>query len=193
MSQLWHFYSYSEAAFKAYLGGGDAVATEEVVAAATWDEGAWSDLEAVRRLSSTIAQRGIDYPGRSPSEAALLDELIPALFAPEGLAEQWAVVAESPDGLHPSVVRELLPRSQGASILPILLGGRRYGAAELFDCGYCFLDPAECERLAAEAGRALASGGPWSGAWLPEVVAECLIGPLRSASSKGRPVFGSLG
>ena len=61
------------------------------------------------------------------------------------------------------------------------------------ECEYCFLSLVECEQMAVEAERALASGGPWSGEWLPDVVSECLIGPLRLAASKGRPLFGALG
>jgi len=192
MSRLWHFYSYSQPTFDAYLGGGRTNAAEEIVAASTWDEDAWSELQSVHHLCSMIAQRGINYGELSPSEAARLDELLPVLFAPEGLEGQWGVAAESPDGLHPAVVRELVTRAGGASLLPILLGGRRYGVAKPSACGYCFLAPAECEQLTAEAERALASEGLWSGDWLPGVVSECLIVPLRSAVSKKRPMFGSL-
>jgi hypothetical protein len=192
MSRLWSFYSYSQPEFDAYLGGGRAGAAEELTAAAMWDEDAWDDPEAVRVLCSTIARRGVDYAGLSPSEAALLDALVPALFAPEGLAEPWSVEAESPDGLHPSAMNELLPRSQGAALLPMLLGGRRHGEPNPSQCGYCFLTPTECAQLVSEAERALASNSTWNEKWVPEVVNECLIGPLRSAMSKGRPVFGVL-
>lgn len=192
MSRLWHFFSYSQPAFDAYLGGGGAGTVEEVIAAVLWDEEAWADAADARRLAERSAHDGISYANLSSREASCLDQLLQALFAPEGLAEKWEVVPESPDGLHPSIVQELLPRAVGATLMPVLLVGRRYGAAESSACGYCFLSPTECERLAAEAEQALASTNAWSGAWLPGVVVDCLIGPLRSASSKGRPVFGSL-
>ena len=193
MSWLWHFYSYSQPAFDAYLGGGRAGAVEEVVDAVAWDGWAWADPVVIRRLAERVAHRGISYAGLTRHEAECLDELIPALFAPEGLAAQWDVVPESPDGLHPSVVQEMMRRAAGAALLPILLSGRRYGAVEPCACGYCLLSSSEAEQMAAEAERTLASTRAWSGAWVPGVVRDCLLDPLRSAFAKGRTLIGKLG
>src|ERR1700722_560297 len=96
MSRLWHFYSYSQNAFDAYMGGGRAEAIDEIVAAATWDEDAWNDPELARRLAEQVARGGLIYTALTPRETECLDELIPTLFAPEGLAAKWEVVPESP-------------------------------------------------------------------------------------------------
>ena len=85
MSRLWQFYSYSQPPFDVYLGGGRTAAVEEVVAAVTWDEDAWADSAAARRLAERLARSGISYAGLNQHEADCLDDLIPALFAPEGL------------------------------------------------------------------------------------------------------------
>jgi hypothetical protein len=195
MSRLWSFYSYSQPRFDAYFGGGQPGAARQVVEAVTWDEDAWDDLDLTRRLAERIVAEGIRYAGLSPTETETLDCLIPMLFAPEGLAEPLEVVPKSPDGLHPSVAQELLSAGRpgdGPVLLPVLLGGRRYGAAEGSGGAYCFLSVDESGRLMSEAERALAAGGPWSQPWIPQVVRDYLLGPLRSAVSEGRPVFGVL-
>lgn len=193
MARLWWFYSFCPERFAAFFDGSVPDAERRVVDAATWEGSFWRDPSVPARLAARMTAGGIRYDGLSAADAAALDQLLPMLFSPEGLAEQWEVVAESPDGLPPSVVQELLPRVTGAVLLPVLVGGRRFGEAEPSACEYCCLSPAECGRLVDEVERALASGGPWSGAWLPEVVGECLLGPLQSSLSTGRPLFGSLG
>jgi hypothetical protein len=193
MSRMWSFYSYNAARFVAYFDGSVRDAAREVTDAVTWDDGAWRDPSVPRRLAARITEGGIRYNGLPDSDAAALDQLLPMLFAPEGLAEQWEVTPESPDGFHPSVVLELAPRAAGTMLLPVLIGGRRFGSSDPSACGYCFLSLADCERLVLEAERALGADRPWSAGWVPDVVSECLIDPLRSAVSKGRPVFGSLG
>ncbi len=193
MSRLWSFYSYNPARFTSYFDGSVTDAASHVFEATAWEDGVWRDPAVPARLAAQVTIGGISYDELPPADATVLDQMLPMLFAPEGLAEQWEVVPESPDGLHPSVIRELLPRAGRAVLLPVLLGGRRIGAVEPSECGYCLLTPAECERLAAEAEQVLASGRPWSQEWVPDVVDECLIGPLRAAVSKGRPLFGLLG
>jgi hypothetical protein len=190
---MWWFYSYDPKRFAAYFDGSVLDAARQVADAVTWDDGAWRDPSAPHRLAAQIAAGGIRYDGLPDADTTALDQMLPMLFAPEGLAEQWDVTPESPDGLHPSVILELLPRVAGAMLLPVLIDGRRFGAATPSACEYCFLSLADCERLAVEVEQALESDGPWSAAWVPDVVNECLVVPLRSASSKGRPVFGSLG
>ena len=193
MSRQWSFYSYSSERFADYFDGSVPDAARQVVDAATSDDGAWRDPAAPARVAAWITAGGIRYEGLSSADATVLDQLLPMLFAPEGLAEQWEVAPESPDGLHPSVVQELLLRAGVAVLLPVLVCGRRFEATEPSSCEYCFLTPAECERLAGEAERALASIGPCSTARLPDIVHECLIGPLMSAATKGQSLFGVLG
>jgi hypothetical protein len=191
---MWWFYSYSARRFASYFDGSVPDAASDLVDAATWDDGGgWPEPSVPARLAALITAEGIRYEGMATTDAVALDQLLPMLFAPEGLAEKWEVVPESPDGLHPWVVTELLPRATGAALLPVLIGGRRFGVSEPSLCEYCFLSADECELIAREAEQALSSGGPWSAAWVPDVVQECLVGPLRSAISKGRPLFGSLG
>ena len=193
MSRLWWFCSFNPRRFAAYFDGSEPDAARQIIEAATWEDGVWEDPEAPERLAARITEAGIRYDELLESDASALDELIALLFSPEGLAEQWEVVAESPDGLHPSLIRELLLHNRDAVFLPILLEGRRYGADLPSPSAYCFLSSAECTQLIEEAKQALATGGPWSERWVPDVVAECLCAPLQAAVAKRRPIFGSLG
>src|SRR6185369_441911 len=111
-----------------------------------------------------------------------------------GLWEQLEMESESPDGLHPSVVEEIFPFADAETntLLPILEGGRRYGEAKVTDCDYCFLSVAECERLLSGLRRVLSQDRHWTDDWVPDVIDECLAGPLQAAVSKKRPLFGTL-
>jgi hypothetical protein len=192
------FYSYSQCRFETYLAKGHPDVLR-VVEAATRDVGAWSacdddDAQAVRWLAGRIAESGLDYSGVMPREAYLLDALMPLLFTRDGLAEQLEVVPESPDGLHPSEIDVLL-RQSGVrpALLPILLGGRRFGSSEPSDCDYCLLTAPECVQMLSEVDRAISECDPCSEAVDIESIRECLITPLRSSTNKGRRLFGSLG
>jgi hypothetical protein len=193
---MWSFYSYSPVQFASFFGSNQTDAVGQVVDAVTWDEGAWEDVDAASSLAETIAMHGIRYTGLSDEEARMLDDMIPMLFSPQGLAEQLEVEAESPDGLHPSVVKELIRvggKSASANLLRILVAGRRFGEQIPSDCGYCFLSTAETGGLLTEVRGVLAVGGPWSSSAVPEIVESCLAGVLESATKQQRPLVGILG
>jgi hypothetical protein len=198
VSRLWFFYTYSQRRFETYLAQGHPDVLR-VVEAATRDGGAWGacddhDAQALCRLAGRIAESGLDYSGLMPREAYMLDALMPLLFSRDGLAEQLELVPESPDGLHPSEIDVLLSQSGvGPALLPILLGGRRFGSSEPSDCDYCLLAATECMQMLSEVDRAISEYDPRSNAVDIDSIRECLIGPLRSSIDKGRPLFGSLG
>jgi hypothetical protein len=195
MSQSWRFCSYSQPRLNAMLGGGEPNAADQLTEAVMWDAETWRDPSLLQRTAERIAHDGINYAGLSRQEAECLDQMLPIVFSPEGLSKQLEVEPESPDGLYPLVVQELLTtiRHEGhASRLRVLLNGRRFGATDVSNCGYCFLSLHDCELLLAEVRHALSGRPRWSQRSFPEVVEESLVGPLQSAITKGRPIFGSL-
>lgn len=196
MSRLWWFYSFCPSRFDAYFGGGEPDALRQIEEAAAWDAGAWEDISVPRRLAARIAAQGITYAGLVPTEISALDEVVKLLFSPEGLWEPFQLAPESPDGLSPSLVQELLTTNRDKikpTHLPWLVGGRRFGDVAASDSGYCLLSQGEVAHLLSEVRQALAAGGPWRQAALPDVVQECLVAPLESATRKDRPLFGRLG
>lgn len=196
MSHLWSFSTYSPSRLRSFFEGSSAEISRRLTDAVMWDEDSWDDHESLQRLVERVSREGLQCAGRTSQESECLDQMIQMVFSPEGLAEEFEVESESPDGLHPSVVRELLSRkndSGNLTLLPVLLSGRRFGVTELSECDYCFLSVSECEQLSSGISALMAGRNSWSQPWIPEVVEECLLGPLRSAVEKERPLFGALG
>ena len=187
MSLLWHFSSYDHAK----LGS----LTESAIAdALLWDDGAFDDVSAVRRLAQHIAAAGISYSGLPPADAELLDELIPLLFSPEGLESELGVEPESEDGLAPSVVSEMIEHMPNAGFLPPLIRGRRHGSDSMdIDCNYVILAPANVTDLLAECSTVMESSPAWTQTYIPDVIRECLIATLTSIQAKGKYAIGALG
>lgn len=197
MSYLWHFYSYSKPALDAVVGSKDAEIEQTVVEAVTWDdwdEGNTADME---RLGRRLIESTAPYEGLPEADAKTLDEVIKMLFSPEGLEEQLEIEPESPDGVHESVIEELISRGGPAikpALLPILQKrGRRYGQSTPTLCEYCLLDTTEVCMLQQEVTELRSSSMPWSDPAIAAVVDECLLAPLESAKAKGKSLFGHLG
>ena len=188
MSFLWHFSSYDHLK----LGS----LTESAIAdALLWDDGAFNDVAAVKRLAQHIASAGISYSGLPPADAELLDELIPLLFSPEALESELGVEPESDDGLAPSVVSEMIEHLPNAAFLPSLIRGRRYGSdsTDVVDCNYVILTPANVTDLLAECATVMESSPAWTQTYIPDVIRECLIDTLTSIQAKGKYAIGALG
>ena len=198
MSFAWAFYSIPRTAVSAYFSGPCPEKIGAIHAALKWDEGALDD-EAAEFVARHIASRGLNYSGLDEDQAALLDEALGMLTSPEGLAEALELKPESPDFVHPSVIDSLL-RNAGAAqmptlLLPILRSGRRFGAAgPTSDCNYCVLTPSEAGQLASELSAVLSATKSWGKEkWMPDLVTECLIGPLIQAEKADRHLLGLLG
>lgn len=194
MSYLWHFKSFSWTKLDGIVGGGDSSHEQLVVEAVTWDD--WGDMEVVERLARVLVRSGPSYDRLSSEEASVMDGLISMLFCPEGLEEELEIEYESPDGLHPSVVKELLDRA-GDSVeiqyLPILNGGRRLGLTELTHCEYCLLCATEVSALRQEVEQVIALPGSWSESYVPDLIDECLVSVLKIVEAKQAGLMGSLG
>lgn len=88
MSGLWWSCSYNPALFFRWCDGSVPEAERQVADAAMWDEGIWRDADAPVRPAARIAANGIRYGGLPDDDVAVLDQMLPILFAHEGLAEE---------------------------------------------------------------------------------------------------------
>jgi hypothetical protein len=184
---LWHFKSFNYAKFS-FLD------EATVRSALLWDEGAFYDTKAVERLAAHIAAHGITYDSLSESDSELLDQLILSIFSPEGIQSVLEVEPESPDGVHPTVIREMLKHGVDAKVLPWLLNGRTHNSqSRSAVCNYIILTPEEVAQLFAECRSLLNREVKWSQPYIPETVRECLVEPLESIHSKGKHAVGILG
>jgi hypothetical protein len=130
----------------------------------------------------------------SPKASRAMDEVIRFAFSPEGFEAELKLEHISPDGVHPSVIAELIQRLNAPKpLLAGLLRGRRYGQTEPADCGYCIFRPEEVSVVLQEVRAACAADFPWSAEYLPELVQECLVEPFAAAEGEVRPVFCHLG
>ena len=171
-----------------------------MVAAATWQERADGDdvdLRPIEEVVRCVATGGLSYSGLTAEQAAMLDQRLMVLFSPEGLEAQLEIEPESPDGVHPSIIEELLQRAQGRvelSYLPVLLHGWRHGVGDLTaKCEYVLLYPEHLPPLAAEIDAVVKLALPWSESYVPEVVDKCLVQVVRNVIPKQKGLAGFLG
>lgn len=192
MSYLWSFHSFSEGAFRKVFGGSSPEQVGEFLRSAASEPG---DLNPeIAPLIRSMLTSGISYEGVSHDAARAMDEVIKFAFSPEGLEAELELEHLSPDGIHPSVIDELVARlSAPAPLLSCLLRGRRFGRSEPADCGYCVFRPDEVSAVLHETHNARAAGGSWSAEYMPELLQECLVEPFEAAQRSGRPVFCHLG
>ena len=190
MSYSWYFYGYAEAEFKNVFGQ---TPSDEIESFLEWVESELGGDPAIENLVRRSLTGSLSYECLSDSEMRLLDSILVIAFSPEGFASQLKVRPLSPDGLHPTVIDELLRRHPGeATLLPILRTGRRYGAKVPSKCEYCLLDLDDLEQLIAEVQRSVDAPEVWSQPYVPEVVAECLAGPFRKALKAREFIYGQL-
>jgi hypothetical protein len=188
VSYSWSFHSFSEAAFRNVFGRSS---TEQVSGFLELAASELGDLspEIARAIQSMLVS-GISYDGASPGVARAMDEAINLAFSPEGFEAELELEHLSPDGLHPSVIAELIGRLNApAPLLTCLLRGRRFGQTEPASCEYCIFRPDEVSAVLHETRAACAAGVTWSAGYMPELLRECLVEPFEAAQSAGRPVF----
>ena len=192
MSYAWWFASFDPDALARLLGGGherELNAFVDLVGTGSDEFGSASDPEVARAL----LQSGFSYEGFDARSTRTADDIVIAAFSEVGFWDVLAMEAESPDGVHPGIIKELLERSGGGAMLPLLRTGRRCGEETPSPCEYAVLAPEEVAILLKEVRRAMAAPVPWSAPYVPEVVVECLIEPLENGVRDGRWVFASLG
>ncbi len=192
MSYAWSFASFEPDALARLLGGGHDVELDafvDLVGTGSDEFGSPSDPEVARAL----LELGFSYEGFDARSARTADDIVLAAFSEVGFWDVLAMEAESPDGVHPGIIEELLGRSGGGAMLPLLRTGRRCGEETPSPCEYAVLAPEEVTILVKEVRRAMAAPVQWSAPYVPEVVVECLIEPLENGVRDGRWVFASLG
>jgi len=195
MSYLWSFHSFPTQAFGRVFGGAQPAEVEDFVGFLQSEFCGLDRFPGAPALARNVLSTGLSYDGLDAASARIVDEIVGVAFSPEGFEQVLQLDHLSPDGLHSSVVSELLARAKAGApptLLPILQKGRRYGQRESSPCEYCILAEGEVPLLLDEVRRAMAASLPWSDSWVPEVVQECLEGPVAAAASQKRALFGRL-
>jgi hypothetical protein len=188
MSYLWSFQSFSDEAFRKVFGRSSPQQVSEFLEFAAYALGDVSP--EIAHASRSVLMSGISYDGVSPNAARAIDEVIKLAFSSEGLEAELEVEHLSPDGIHPSVIDELMRRLDApAPLLAGLLRGRRFGQTESVACEYCIFRSDEVPAVLQEILNACAAEVPWSAEYIPGLLKECLVGPFETAQRTGRPVF----
>ncbi|MCE9555666.1 MAG: hypothetical protein K8T91_20140 [Planctomycetes bacterium] len=194
MSHLWSFQSFAQPKLDALVGSGDAEAEKAVIEGVTWDE--WGDMVMIEGLARNLVRSGANYEGLTSKESKTLDEIIAMLFSPEGLEERLEVEYESPDGVHPAVIQELLNRSpdpRELRMLPFLESGRRLGESAPSDCEYCIFSPTEVQTLHREVEQIMSLPSAWSEDYMPDLVKEWILDLLAAVRDKKKALAALLG
>jgi hypothetical protein len=191
MSYTWSFASFDPEALARLLGGGHQRELDAFV------DLVGSGADGLGPLDPAIARAllgsGFSYEDFDAGDAQQADDIVFLAFSPDGFWDDLAMEADSPDGLPPDVIEELLARTGGGAMLPLLRTGRRCGEETPSPCDYAVLAPEEVTILLKEVRRAMAAPAAWSAPHVPELVSECLIEPLENGTRGGRWVFASLG
>ena len=188
MSYSWSFHSFSDEAFRNVFGRSSPERVGKFLELAASYLGELNSELASASRSALVS--GISYDGLSPSAARAVDEVIRFAFSPEGLESELEVEHVSPDGLHPSVIVELVRRLDAPAPLSAgLLRGRRFGQTAPADCEYCLFGSDEVSAVLRETRDACAAAGPWSAEYVPGLLQECLVEPFEAAARVGRPIF----
>ena len=197
MSYLWSFYSFSPERFNQVFGGASPTHEESLVQSVTWDGSGLADAPLAEQLARSVVRDGISYENLSNDEAQTLDGIIHLSFTQEGLGGVLEVEPESSDGLHPSVVEEMLEKggeSLQLKLLPILLQGQRFEhRGETARCEYCILEGETIQQLLDESKAVMEATTAWSEEYMPEVIDECLIAVLEGVIKKKKALVGLLG
>jgi hypothetical protein len=192
MSYSWSFASFEPDSLARLLGGGherELDAFVDLVRSGSDEFRPPSDPLIARAL----IESGSSYEAFDARSARTADDIVFAAFSPGGFWDLLAMEADSPDGLDPTVIEELLERGGWGAMLPLLQTGRRSGEETPSACQYVVLSPEEVAILLKEVRRAMAAPTLWSAPFLPQVVVDCLIEPLEGGVREGRWVFASLG
>lgn len=195
MSYLWWFASFSKSQLDAVVGSADSSMEEAVIETATWDDFDDDEIAERTRLARHLVRSRDVYDGLTDEEVKIMDAIVSGLFCTEGLEQELWLEYESPEGLHPSVIVEMLKRAKGkldVSLLPILRSGRRLGQTSPTMCEYCVLNVEEIPALRGEVEAILALPGEWSAPYVAEEIEECLRSVLANVENKNKALVGQL-
>ena len=168
MSYSWSFHSFSDEAFRDVFGHSSPQQVGKFLETATYALGDVSP--EIAHASRSMLMSGISYEGASPKASRAMDEVIKHAFSSEGLEAELELEHLSPDGVHPSVIDELVRRLDApAPLLACLLRGRRFGRSEPADCEYCIFRPEEVSAVLHEIRNACAADAAWSADYLPDL------------------------
>lgn len=190
MAYHWWFASFEAERLVDLIADPSGPAVARMVALAPELQTRLVDADTALRVVQVFLASGLSYDDLSLREATVADDMVPELFSPRGLGEELRVEALSPAGIPLTVVRELLGRLPGATVLRTLISGRRAGQDQPGSCGYVVLEPAEVKALIAEVEAALGAWMPWGSDSTPQLTRDLLLAPLRD--SVGAWVFGQL-
>ena len=194
MSIMWSFCSFDWSRWQSIFGGDTEEAKRSVVESVTWDDGVYADPDAAVRIAQKLVTSGFSYEGLSPPEEKMLDKIVNGFFCPEVLEECLGFEYESPDGLHISVVKELIARGKAEELpfLSLLTTGRRLHGRGVPDVSsrYLILSETETSQLRRETQRVLESPAPWSHPAVQLTARTCLLDVLISVVEKNRCLAG---
>lgn len=189
MSYLWSFHSFNADRLLTLFADPQGEPTARLLDLTRWDGAGFDDPENAATVASAFVGSGLSYEGLDAEATQVADQVVMLIFSPEGFENDLEVEHISPDGVHPSVIEELLGRTERARVLPMLVSGRRAGQDAPSGCEYCVLSPAEVSALLDEVDEGVSVPRPWLIEYASDVVEEDLRQPLRLASETGRWVY----
>ena len=189
MSYLWSFHTFEADRLVSLFADPRGEPTTRLLDLTRWDGAGFDDPEYASTIAAEFVRSGLSYDGLDTEATRVADQVVMLIFSPEGFEEELRVEHISPDGVHPTVIKELLGRTQRVDILPTLVAGRRAGQEQSSDCEYCVLSPDEVTTLLGEVDEGMSVQRPWSTDYGAEVLDECLREPMRQAQANHRWVY----
>lgn len=189
MSYLWSFHAFDADRLVTLFADPRGEPTRRLLDLTRWDGAGFDDPAYAATIAADFVRSGLSYDGLDAGATRVADGVVMLIFSPEGFEEELQVEHISPDGVHPTVIKELLGRTQRARLLPTLVAGRRAGQEQSSDCEYCVLSPDEVTNLLEEIAEGMSAPGPWSTGYGAEVLDECLRQPMRQAQINHRWVY----
>jgi hypothetical protein len=189
VSYLWSFQSFDADHLATLFADPREEPTARLLELVQGDGAGFDDPTLAAKVAAAFVGSGLSYEGLDARAARIADGVVMLIFSPEGYEDELEVEHISPDGVHPSLIKELLGRTERAEVLPLLVSGRRAGQEDPSDCEYCVLSPDEVATLLEEVEAGLSSQRPWSTDYGAEVVDECLREPMRGAEAVRRWVY----
>lgn len=108
MSYSRSFHSFSDEAFRRVFGHSSPEQVGELLELVA--SGLGDPVPEIASASRSMLTSGISYEGATRDASRAMDEAIKFAFSSEGLSAELEVESLSPDGIHPSVIVELVGR-----------------------------------------------------------------------------------
>ena len=192
MSYLWSFASFDADRLLALFADPAGAATARLVELAGRAGAGFDDPAHAADVARRFAGSGLSYEGLDARDGRVADALVMLIFSTVGFGRELDIENLSDEGVHPLEINELLARVPDASLLTVLILGRRAGQDEPSRCEYCVLAPDELGTLLREINLGLADERPWPTANGRAALQRDLRAPLERALEQGRWVYGRL-